>query len=391
MLSPIHSTHHSTLYIGLMSGTSADGIDAVLVDFSTPCHLKILQSYFKPYSRSIQTKIIDLVHKDMTSLNYIGELEQLLTETYSQTVNTLLKKSNLTSNQIMAIGCHGQTIFHSPLQPNPFTWQLCDGSRLARETNIHVICDVRSADLAAGGQGAPLAPGLHEAIFSSATSDRAVVNIGGISNITLLPNTASNAKGKHRQVIGYDTGPGNGLMDYWTNKQWGQPYDIDGDIAKSGQISKPLLNHLLNDPYFKLSPPKSTGREYFSSSWLETRLSELTLFISDVDVLTTLTFFTAITISDAILQHKDFKIDGIYMCGGGAKNKTLMNEIKKLMPTKTTVDTTLSLGMDPDLVEAVLMAWIAHRTSKNQTANVPSVTGATKAVILGTHHMAQYA
>ncbi|MFI4955348.1 MAG: anhydro-N-acetylmuramic acid kinase [Gammaproteobacteria bacterium] len=352
------------LYIGLMSGTSVDGIDAALVDFGSE-HPKLIASHFSPYSPSLRQTILNLCQPGIDEINRLGDVDVVLGKEFGRTVNNLLKKSGVNPSDIHAIGSHGQTIRHHPARR--FTLQIADPNIIAVETGITTIADFRRRDMALGGQGAPLVPAFHQSIFFEKNKSRVIVNIGGIANVTFLPANES--------VIGFDTGPGNTLLDAWTEIHLQQPCDKNGDWAAQGKIHTDLLKKLLSDIYFELSPPKSTGREYFNLEWLRKYLPEK---IQAIDVQATLVELTART----IIQSIPFVADELLICGGGAHNSFLMSRIienAKNMP----VSTTEKFGIHPDWVEAMAFAWLAKQTLNKKPGNLPLVTGARKATILG--------
>jgi anhydro-N-acetylmuramic acid kinase len=363
----------SSLYIGIMSGTSLDGIDLVLVRFtqSTDEQLQpeLLESLLCPFPELLRQQLSQLAQTGPDELELMGLVEQQLALAYAAAVKQLLAKAKVTPEQISAIGCHGQTIRHRPYAQYPFTYQIGDMFRLASETQIRVIADFRRKDMAYGGQGAPLVPAFHKAIFAKPDCYRAILNIGGIANVTLLnPN---------QSVRGFDTGPGNGLMDNWIQQQGLGLYDKDGLYAASGSIQQDLLEKLLSDPYFQLQGPKSTGREYFNSSWLADKIA--TTKYAPADVQRTLTRFTAQSIRIALANEA---ITELFVCGGGAYNKVLIDDLQQQFPN-VSIAQTASLGVKADDVEAMAFAWLAFAFDHKIAGNIPEVTGARKAVVLG--------
>lgn len=359
----------SSLYIGIMSGTSLDGIDLVLVRFGQSPFPQLAESLLCPFPEQLRQHLSQLAQTGPDELELMGLVEQQLALAYADAVKLLLAKAKVTPEQVKAIGCHGQTVRHRPYAQFPFTYQIGDMFRLAAETQIRVIADFRRKDMAYGGQGAPLVPAFHKAIFAEPNSYRAILNIGGIANVTLLqPN---------RPVRGFDTGPGNGLMDNWIQQQGLGLYDEDGVYAASGAIQQDLLTDLLSDPYFQLQGPKSTGREYFNSQWLANKLRGKTYFPADVQ--RTLTRFTAQSIKIA-LSHE--AVEELFVCGGGAYNKVLISDLQQLFPAAQ-IQQTASLGIKADDVEAMAFAWLAYAYDQNIPGNIPEVTGARKAVVLG--------
>ena len=359
------------IYIGIMSGTSLDGVDCVAVDFSFRPP-KILAWSFHPYDTGLRNRLLDLLRPDWCGgLSEIGLLDAELGEAYAEAALSLIEKHELPTDKISAIGCHGQTAFHAPEQNPPFTLQLGDPNRIAQATNITVVADFRRRDIAAGGQGAPLVPAFHQDIFYSPIENRVIINIGGIANITRLAI--------NEPVTGFDTGPGNILMDLWIQEHRGEPYDRDGAWATSGKVQDELLQALLDDPYFRHPPPKSTGREHFNLEWLGLQLQDP--MVTEEDIQATLLELTATSIALAIQSHAS-ESQSLYVCGGGAFNKQLMQRLATLLPS-CSVDTTESLGIPPDQVEAIAFAWLARQTMKGNPGNLPSVTGAEHHVILG--------
>lgn len=369
-------------YIGLMSGTSADGIDLALVDFSVN-KPKLLASYYQAYQSSVHNKITALYKPASNEIDRAFSLDIELAHLFANAINTFLQQQKLTSKNIIAIGNHGQTIRHRPALVNPFTLQIGCCQTLATLTNITVIGEFRRKDMALGGQGAPLVPAFHQHIFSDPHQDVFVINIGGIANISYLPRE------KHNAIIGFDTGPGNALMDDWfvLNKakhHSSQNYDNNGDWGKSGRMSKALLTLLLDDNYFKKLPPKSTGREHFNLTWLKQYLSLpdiLSLELSAQDIQATLSALTATTIANEV---KTISKNGqIYFCGGGIQNKTLKNQLFQQL-TKYEIIHTNQKGIDSDSLEAMAFAWLAFAYNKKIFSNIPAVTGACKQTTLGT-------
>ena len=361
------------LYVGLMSGTSADAIDAVVVDLqSTP---KLLAKHTLPLPANIRQQIHVLSLPGNNEIDRMGALDVNLGKLFAQATLELLAKANLSRTQISAIGSHGQTIRHRPpgSSEGTFTLQIGDPNLITELTGITTVADFRRRDMAAGGQGAPLVPAFHRAIFHAHDKDRAVVNIGGMANITWLP-----AQGL---TLGFDTGPGNVLMDIWIAEHRGESYDQDGIWAASGQACKTLLAELLATPYFQLKAPKSTGRESFNRAWLDGYLQKQVSTITSADVQATLLELTAITIADSINGLSRSPKD-ILVCGGGAYNTALMQKLQALVPNDTLASTAV-LGVDPQWIEAMAFAWLAQQTISHRTGNLCEVTGAKREVILG--------
>jgi anhydro-N-acetylmuramic acid kinase len=358
-------------YIGLMSGTSMDGIDAALMDFSTNPP-KLIYSSSKPWSRDLHSNLLATRKLSDNALNHLQALDTEIGETFAELCNELLKKTGIPAQDIIAIGSHGQTIRHRPNATKPFSLQLGKADVLASQTGINVISDFRAADIEAGGQGAPLTPAFHAAAFRTSSEKRTILNIGGIANITILPDD------KNKPVKGFDSGPGNTLMDAWMIKIKNNSYDLGGNFARKGNVNEALLSSFLSDAYFKKKPPKSTGFEDFNLDWVDTYLKE---DLPAQDVQATLCELTAKSITDAIRQC-GLSNSRILVCGGGIHNTYLMERIKHLMKDSV-IESTQTLGIHPDFVEAIAFAWLARQTIKRLPGNLPSVTGARKAVVLG--------
>ncbi len=360
------------LFIGLISGTSLDGIDAVLVESSETIP-KLLKASHTPYEASLQKDLRRLCQPGDNEIDLLGELDRQVAAAFAESVNRLLSDSGLASGEITAIGSHGQTIRHRPMAKHPFTLQIGDPNTLAEMTGITTVSDFRRRDMAAGGEGAPLVPAFHQAALQIADRDRIALNLGGIANITCLPKTGSG------EVIGFDTGPANTLMDGWINKHKGSPFDRNGDWAREGQIIQSLLDDLLRDSYFTQAYPKSTGTEYFNLPWLEARLGDG--HYTPVDVQRTLAELTAVSVTQAI-EETGFSSAEILVCGGGAHNSHLIHRLQQRLP-RASVYSSAEAGLEPDWVEAIAFAWLAQRTLAGLPGNLPSVTGARREVILG--------
>ena len=358
------------LYIGLMSGTSIDGIDAGLVDFSEG-QIRLLAFHYQAFPHALRQQIHQLSQPDQpVLLAHLGEIDARLGQLFAQASLALLEKAQLKPTDIAAIGSHGQTVFHAPEGAHGFSLQIGDPNRIAELTGITTICDFRRRDIAVGGQGAPLVPAFHEAVFSDPFTPKTIINIGGIANISILDND---------QVSGFDTGPGNTLMDYWSQIHIGQNYDAHGDWASTGQVNPELLHHLLDDAYFDQPPPKSTGKEYFSPAWLDQKLASFRQCKAQ-DIQATLCQFSANSISQAILRYAN-NSKQVLVCGGGVHNRQLMS----MLASNLTIPllSTAAFGIDPDHVEAVAFAWLARQTLNRRPGNLCSVTGAKSPVILG--------
>jgi anhydro-N-acetylmuramic acid kinase len=360
------------LYIGLMSGTSIDGIDACLVRL-TDNKFQLLATHYQPYPNSIKDELGKVIKDKQLTLHDLATLDHKLAILNSQAVTSLLEGTKYQAHKIQAIGYHGQTVFHEPDGNHPNSIQLGDPNVLVAETGITTVADLRRMDMAAGGQGAPLAPGFHQFLFRDSKQDRAILNIGGIANLTLLP--ADPAK----PVTGFDSGPGNCLMDEWNMLHHKQPYDENGQWASQGQAHQQFLNKWLQDPYFAKAPPKSTGREYFHLNWLKQQTDISTLAPGDLQA--SLAQLTASSISQAVSDFAP-STEQVFVCGGGAHNAFLLDRLKDGLGG-IQVETTDSLGLSPDWVEACAFAWFAQQRIHKQPANIPSVTGANKAVLLG--------
>ena len=355
------------LYAGLMSGTSLDGIDAVLVDFSgnTP---DLLATHYRPYDAEIKQALLALHQPAGNELHDAALLGNRLAQEYTAAIAALLQNAAATPNEIRAIGCHGQTIRHRP--DAGYTLQLGNTALLAELSGITVVGDFRSRDIAAGGQGAPLAPAFHQQVLQHPDIHRVIVNIGGISNLTNLPPQGT--------VTGFDCGPGNMLMDAWTMRHLAQPYDTDGQWAASGRVIPALLNTLMGEPFLRVSPPKSSGRELFNLQWLEQYLSGSE---APADVQATLLAFTVHTIADAIREYCEDARE-IYLCGGGARNPVLMQRLAAALPA-CTVQATDTLGVDADWMEAMAFAWLAQQAIHGKQLDLTTITGARHPCILG--------
>lgn len=361
------------LYIGLMSGTSADAIDAALVDLQN--RPQLIAQHTLQLPAQIRQKIHALSLPGNNEIDRMGALDVELGQLFAQTSTELIKKAGASKEQIRAIGSHGQTIRHRPpgSAEGTFTLQIGDPNLIAELTGITTVADFRRRDMAAGGQGAPLVPAFHRAIFHTRDTNRVIVNIGGMANITWLP-----AQG---EVLGFDTGPGNVLMDMWSTEHLGKPYDQHGEWASSGQTNLALLRELLNEAYFKLHAPKSTGRESFNRAWLNEKLDTLATSPAPSDVQATLLELTAITIADSINNLTDASTE-VFVCGGGAYNNALIRRLEAHMPSAKLASTS-ALGIDPQWIEAMAFAWLAQQTMNRRPGNLCAVTGAKREVILG--------
>jgi anhydro-N-acetylmuramic acid kinase len=358
-------------YVGLMSGTSLDGIDAALVRFEGERPF-LEASHYHPFPAELRERLSALILSPSVTWDALGQLDAELGELFASCVTTLLKR-HPPAQPVRAVGSHGLTVRHQTSGPFPFTLQIGDPNRIAQRTGVCVVADLRRRDMAAGGQGAPLAPAFHAAVFRSAEENRAVLNLGGIANVTVLPADPA------RPVTGWDTGPANGLLDFWIGCHQGGAYDRDGAWAARGRIIPELLKALLDEPYFSLPPPKSTGRELFNPIWLEGKTRDLPA-TEPVDVQATLAELTALSVA-ASLQDYAPNTRRVLVCGGGAHNGDLMARLTRLLGCP--VVSTERYGVAPDWVEAMAFAWLARQTLFNRPGNLKEVTGARAPVILG--------
>ena len=365
--------HPPELYVGLMSGTSLDGIDAVLVDLSR-AYPKLLARHYLPFDGALKNDLLALHQPDHNELHRMQLAGNQLARLYAAAVNALLDTANLPNAAIKAIGCHGQTIRHCP--EYGYTLQIGNAALLAELAGITVVSDFRSRDIAAGGQGAPLVPAFHDQVLRHPDRHRVIVNIGGISNLTDLPPNGD--------TTGFDCGPGNLLMDAWCGQHLGKPYDDGGAWAASGRALPALLERMLAEPFFALSPPRSSGRDLFNMAWLRSKLQggERT-----EDVQATLLELTCQTIAQAIRRYCAGATE-IYLCGGGAHNLTLHTRLAALLPDHT-VQATDAIGAEGDYLEAIAFAWLAQQTLHGKSASLPLVTGARHACVLGAIYYGQ--
>jgi anhydro-N-acetylmuramic acid kinase len=365
-------TRSPEFYIGLMSGTSLDGIDIAIVDFSIKPPRTLLSDTL-PYPVSMKSRIRNITLDRTASIDSLCQLNIELGHVYATVVNESIGRANLDSTQILAIGNHGQTIRHCPDAAFPYTLQSGDPNTLAIETGITTVADFRGIDIALGGQGAPLAPAFHQSVFSSATTDRAVINIGGIANVTYLPSKPT------EKIMGFDTGPGNTLSDYWIGLHKNLAYDDGGQWAKSGRVIDELLAEIVQkESFFKQKAPKSTGTDYFNSAWLSA--FNINGYAPN-DIQATLIELTALSIAECISKLPSTSIE-CFICGGGAHNTLLIERIQHRLP-KYLIQTTDQLGIDPDYVEAIAFAWLARQRINNKPGNIPSATNAIRKGILG--------
>lgn len=357
-------------FIGVMSGTSLDGVDVVLAAINENIVAQ-QASLSYPIPVNLKEDILAICQGQQLTLSQLGRLDTRLGRLFSDAVLALMRQQNLQPEDIVAIGCHGQTVWHEPTGDAPHTMQIGDNNQIAAHTGVTVVGDFRRRDMALGGQGAPLVPAFHQALLAHPVERRMVLNIGGIANLSLLV--------PGQPVRGYDTGPGNMLMDTWIWRQCGKPYDKDAQWASEGKVLLPLLQDMLSDPWFALPAPKSTGREYFNYGWLEKHLARYAN-LRGQDVQATLTELTAVTINEQVLLSGG--CERLLVCGGGARNPLLMARLAALLPG-TEVTTTDDAGISGDDMEALAFAWLAWRTLAGLPGNLPSVTGASEATILG--------
>lgn len=379
------SAHARTgLFIGLISGTSADGIDAALVRFDGSdgmLHCELVHALTVPWAPALRARLVELGQGgDARSLEELATLDVQVGEAFAEAAQAAIAGAGIDPAQIAAIGSHGQTVRHRPAGAafdgrHPFSWQIGDASVIAERTGIDTVADFRRRDIAAGGQGAPLVPAFHASVLHDSSEDRAVLNLGGIANFTLLP-----ARG---DVRGFDTGPANALLDAWCSRHTGRPYDERGALAASGQVDQALLTRLLEEPWFAQPPPKSSGREHFHLDWLASRLRGGETV---ADVQATLLELSAATIADA-LQATQPSTRRVLACGGGVRNPALLSRIGARLPG-IAIESTATLGLDPDFVEAMAFAWLARQTLLGLPGNLPAVTGARGLRVLGAVHRA---
>jgi anhydro-N-acetylmuramic acid kinase len=353
-----------------MSGTSMDGIDAVLVSFSEG-RVQVHATETLPYPHTLQHRLLEVTQNKGTP-DELGELDTLVGALFAQAANEVIHKSGISRHSVRAIGSHGQTIRHQPSGSAPFTLQIGNPAIIAEQTGVLTVADFRRRDMAAGGQGAPLVPAFHNAFFSSAEEDRCILNLGGIANITWLPAD------RKAPVTGFDTGPANALMDAWCLDQTGMPFDKNGQWVNEGITDQALLSDMLSDAYFSKPAPKSTGKEKFNLDWIKNQ-AQRHPDLCAADVQRTLLQLTVTSIVRQLPQTASMKV---YACGGGTQNPVLMRELEQaLRPARLAV--TSELGLDPQWVEPVAFAWLANQAVDKRTGNLPAVTGARGARILG--------
>ena len=355
------------LFVGLMSGTSLDGVDAVLADFSLSPPAVLARAHH-PFDRALRAELLSLNSPGDDELDRAARCANELAHRYAAAVRDVLAGAALPASALRAVGCHGQTVRHRP--DRGYTVQLGKAALLAELCGARVVADFRSRDVAAGGHGAPLAPGFHAAVLRNSGEHRAVLNLGGIANLTWLPATG--------EVTGFDCGPGNCLMDLWAGLHLGTPLDTDGAWAAGARPDPALLARLLAEPYFAQRPPKSTGRDLFNEAWLRARMP---MPLEARVVQATLLELTARSVAEAVARECT-GAQRIVVCGGGVHNRSLMARLSVLL-SPVPVESTAALGIDPGLVEPLAFAWLARQTLHEAPANLPAVTGARGARVLG--------
>ncbi len=374
-----------SLLIGLMSGTSLDGLDAVLCELApseqeTVAVPRLIAQRCEPLPLALRRELLALTQPGANEIDRMGSADVALGRFQADVVNRLLADAGVSARQVRAIGSHGQTIRHRPLSVDPFTLQIGDPHILAEKTGITVVADFRRRDIAAGGEGAPLAPSFHAACLRHPDQDRVIVNVGGMANITLLSRDPQHA------IIGYDTGPGNVLMDSWIQEIRQQPFDKEGAWAAAGCVDSTLFDRLYTHPYFALPFPKSTGRETFNPDWVKRLLAQHAPNAEPQDVQATLLELTVRTIAEAITGHR-LSSPHIYLCGGGAYNRQLRQRLQALLPRAPVADTG-ALGIAPEWLEATAFAWLAQQCLEGMAGNRAEVTGAEGPRVLGAIYQA---
>ena len=368
-----------SLYVGLMSGTSMDAIDAALVSFGD--HVcQVIAVTAETYPKDLRKDLMAASRNpNECSIEKVGQLDRAVGECFRDAVLNLLRQTGIDASSVTAIGSHGQTLRHEPKAKGHFSLQIGDPNIIATGTGITTIADFRRGDIAAGGEGAPLTPAFHQWLFMDATKRRTVLNIGGIANITILNPS-------NKEIIGFDTGPGNILLDGWSLTKKDEAYDVNGTWACEGTVNETLLSCMLADPYFRQAPPKSTGFEYFNNRWTAARIASLgKLRINATDIQSTLAELTAQTISASIQQFAS-NVEELLVCGGGVHNKDLLQRLQSCL-SGVEIISTEECGVHPDWVEATAFAWLAKRCLEQKPGNLPAVTGADREVVLGAIHM----
>jgi anhydro-N-acetylmuramic acid kinase len=376
------------VYFGLMSGTSMDGVDGIAVEFRTGQTPLVLADAFVDFPHSLREVLFDLQQPGANEIEREALAASALASRYAVCCHELLRSANIAPSRVRAVGVHGQTVRHRP--EKGYTRQINNPALLAEMTRIDIVADFRSRDVAAGGQGAPLVPAFHAQMFGAPDETRIVCNLGGISNITILPASDDGAHGHSSAgsaagVRGFDCGPANVLLDAWAERHLGTPFDKDGRFAASGTVHQPLLNALLDEPFFELAPPKSTGRDLFNAAWLDAKLASFPA-MDPADVQATLIALTAVSVARDIGRHAP-DCRALFVCGGGARNPELMKALETALSESglsgVPVKTTDSLGVPPHQVEALAFAWLAMRCIERASGNVPAVTGAAGERVLG--------
>ena len=362
------------LYLGLMSGTSMDGVDAVLCEFEDGRFRRVVATASRRYDAPLRAALLRLQRdKPALTLEHLSRLDRAVARHFGAAASGLMKRARIAAGEVRALGSHGQTVFHDPLGAKA-SIQLGDPALIAALSGVTTIADFRRGDIAHGGQGAPLAPAFHHAMFASEAEPRCVLNVGGIANVSVLPDL------EPTNVRGFDTGPGNGLLDEWMLARRGRAYDAGGRWAASGAVEPGMLRALLADPWFRRRPPKSTGRDHFNLDWARRRFRRLSS-LPPASVQRTFAELTARSITDAILRHAA-GTRRVLVCGGGAGNALLMRRLAELL-APIVVEPTSAHGLEPQQVEATAWAWLAMRTLNGLPGNVPAVTGAKRAAVLG--------
>lgn len=361
-----------SLYAGLISGTSIDGVDAALVRFGDR-RCETVATHAEPYPGDLREELLRAVaDPNCLSLDDVGRIDHTIGASFAAAANALFEAAAVQRSDVAAIGSHGQTLRHRIDTDTPFSLQLGDPNLIAQRTGVTTVADFRRRDVAAGGEGAPLAPGFHDWLFGAAREPRCVLNLGGIANLTVLSGDGS-------PVVGFDTGPASTLMDAWIREHRGEPYDVGGAWAKTGAVVEDLLQRLLGDDYFSRPPPKSTGFEHFNLAWLRRHLGAAELAAADVQA--TLMALTVRSVADGVSRHGG-GCSELLLCGGGVHNDELVARLRSaLAPLR--IASTAEHGLHPDWVEAALCAWLARQTMNQRPGNVPSVTGAATAEVLG--------
>jgi anhydro-N-acetylmuramic acid kinase len=362
-------------YLGTISGTSVDGLDLAIIEVvDIGKEIRFVASTTQTFPDSLRERLLALGQPENDDLDLLGAADRALGEFIAEAAVSFIRSANLTATDIRAIGSHGQTVRHRPDFEYPFTWQIGDPNVIAERTGITTVADFRRRDMAANGQGAPLVPRFHEALFRSDKESLAILNVGGISNLSLLP--ADDAQ----PIRGFDCGPGNALLDSWCQLHRQQPYDRNGLWASSGRVCEPLLRVLMEDPYLQRQPPKSTGREYYNLNWLQRQLETLAANPDPADVQRTLLEFTALGITQA-LENWGSECLRMVVCGGGRLNDALIDRLAAL--SRAEVETSEQAGYDGDAIEAAAFGWLAHQRLEMKTGSASSVTGASADRILG--------